>query len=618
MAGEAVQRRLAAILVADVVGYSRLMERDEAGTLAALKHHRKTILQPLVSRHHGRIVKVMGDGVLVDFASAVNAVACAVDLQREMAIANANVATDRRIALRIGINLGDILIEGNDLYGDGVNIAARLEGLAEPGGILASETVVSHVRGKIALTFEDMGEKSLKNIDGRVRVFKVASESAAGSSGREARKLAIAVLPFVNMSGDPEQDYFSDGISEDIITDLSRISALSVVSRNTAFTVKGKAIEVGELARRLKVSHILEGSVRKAGSRVRITAQLIDAAKDNHIWAERYDREMTDIFALQDEITQAIVAALKVRLLPEEKKAVEGRSTQNSAAYELYLQGRHHLGQHGLKNLEIAIRFGQQALEIDPNYALAWALIAHCQSALHLRGRTAETGHSAVERALSLDPMLAEAHSTKGRILLQFGRKDEAIAAHEEAIRLNPNSAQAWHMYGLTSYMLNHGEKAIEQFECAAQLDPTFFLSLGFVAQILRGMGRIEEGEGAARRAFKRIEQEVALHPDNAMALSFGAGLLIQLEEKERAKEWLSRTGIVAPDDPVIQFNIACSLALLDEKERAIDLLEVAADKMTSLILGWLKNDTDLETLRDHPRYEALVARMEAQSTSQN
>jgi adenylate cyclase len=274
MAGENIQRRLAAILVADVVGYSRLMERDETGTLAALTERRKTVLQPLVTRHHGRIVKLMGDGVLVDFASAVNAVACAVDLQKELANANRNTPADRRIELRIGINLGDILTEGGDLYGDGVNIAARLEGLAEPGGIIVSETVVSHVRGKVTFGFEDLGEKKLKNIDGRVRIFKVSglSLTTAPAANMDSSRFAIAVLPFVNMSGDPDQEYFSDGITEDIITDLSKISALNVVSRNSAFTFKGRPTEVAQVAQRLNVGHIVEGSVRKAGGRVRITA----------------------------------------------------------------------------------------------------------------------------------------------------------------------------------------------------------------------------------------------------------------------------------------------------------------------------------------------------------
>ena len=444
-----VQRRLAAILAADVVGYSRLLELDEAGALAVLKDRRRNILNPLVADHHGRIVKVMGDGVLVEFGSAVNAVACAVELQKRMAAANDGVAGDRRIVLRVGINLGDVVVEGRDLYGDGVVIGVRLQAMAEPGGICVSGAVYDQVGNKLSLAFEDLGPCEVKNIAKPVQVFRVRTDrdnSVRHSTEQLSKqtKPSIAVLPFANMSGDPEQEYFSDGITEDIITDLSKVSALNVVSRNTAFTFKGKAVDIGQVAQRLKVGHVVEGSVRKSGGRVRITAQLIDAARDSHIWGERYDRDLNDIFALQDEIAQAIVAALKIKLLPTEKKAIENRSTRDPAAYQIYLQGRYHYQQYGLKNLEIAIRFGQRALEVDPHYARAWALIAVCQSSLHLRGRAEESGLSAAEKALALDPTLAEAHATRGRVLADLGRYDEAVAEHEQSLRLSRGEVQLW------------------------------------------------------------------------------------------------------------------------------------------------------------------------------
>jgi adenylate cyclase len=445
------QRRLAAILAADVVGYSRLLEQDEAGTLAALKARRRDILNPLVAEHRGRIVKVMGDGVLVEFGSAVNAVACAVALQERMAAASDGLDEDRRILLRIGINLGDVVVEGGDLYGDGVIIGVRLQAMAEPGGICISGAVHDQVGNKLPLAFEDLGPCEVKNIARPVQVFRVRvdrNDTARQSSSRA--KPSIAVLPFVNMSGDPEQEYFSDGITEDIITDLSKVSALTVASRNTAFTFKGKPVDVAHVAQRLKVGHVLEGSVRKAGGRVRITAQLIDATKDSHIWGERYDRDLSDIFALQDEIAQAIVGALKVKLLSRERKAIEKRSTRDLAAYETYLQGRHHYLQYGLKNLEIAIRFGQRALEIDPQYARAWVLIAVCRSSLHTRGRSDESGLVEAEMALSLNPSLAEAHSAKGRVLGDLGRYDEAIAELEESVRLDPDSHEVRFNFGRT------------------------------------------------------------------------------------------------------------------------------------------------------------------------
>ncbi len=615
MAEERAQRQLAAILAADVVGYSRMMQADEAGTLAALKARRQGVLQPVVARHHGRVVKLMGDGVLVDFASAVNAVECAVELQVAMHAANADLPQDRHIVWRVGLNLGDVLVEGSDIYGDGVNVAARLESLADPGSILVSQTFLSQVRGRVPFGFEDLGERTLKNMAEPVRVYRVSGAHAPAGATRAAQlsRLSIAVLPFTNMSGDPEQEYFSDGITEDIITDLSKVSTLNVVSRNTVFTFKGKAVNIAQIGRQLNVGHVLEGSVRKAGGRVRITAQLIDALNDSHVWAERYDRDLNDIFALQDEIAEAIVAALKVKLLPAEKKAIETRSTQDPEAYQIYLQGRYHLSHHGVKNLEIAIRLGQRALEIDPQYARAWALIAVCQSALRVRGEEGDSGLAAAEKALALDPTLAEAHAARGRVLADLGRFDEAVAAHEESLRLEPDSPEARFNYGRTCFLLGRNQAAIEHFERSARASETSFGSLSFMAQVYQTLGRDEDARNAARRGLERIEREIVAHPDNALAMSFGVGLLVLLGENERAKEWISRTLIVEPDDVVIRFNLACSLAQMNEPEQALDLLESSVSRMAAIV-DWIKNDTDLAALRGHPRYRALVARREARS----
>src|SRR5215813_10913101 len=348
MAEERVQRRLTAILAADVVGYSRLVEQDETGTLAALTDRRKAILEPLFAKYRGRVVRLMGDGTLAEFASAVDAVQCAVDIQRAMKGANATLSEDSAIVLRVGLNLGDVVVKDGDLYGDGVNVAARLEAMADPGGVCLSAAIYQQVERLLPFAFRDLGDRALKNIARPVHVYCIADNEEMGHSRRTGTptgrtfsaqsKLSVAVLPFVNMSGDPEQEYFSDGITEDIITDLSKVSTLNVVSRATVFTFKGKSMDIPQVAQRLKVGHVVEGSVRKACGRVRITAQLIDATKDSHVWAERYDRELNDIFALQDEIAQAIVAALKIRLLPAEKKAIENRLTDDPKAYQLYLQ----------------------------------------------------------------------------------------------------------------------------------------------------------------------------------------------------------------------------------------------------------------------------------------
>jgi len=315
MAEERVQRRLAAILAADVVGYSRLMEQDEEGTLAALKGRRREVLEPLAAHHQGRVFKVTGDGVLVEFASAVNAVQCAVDLQQAMAAANGDQPDDRHIVLRIGINLGDVMVEGSDLYGDGVNIAARLEAIAEPGGILVSGTAHEHIKNKIKVGFDDLGSQTLKNIAEPVRAYRVTGTPAVtvAASKPATDKPSIAVLPFTNMSGDPDQQYFSDGITEDIITELSRFHGLFVIARNSSFQYRDKAVDVRLVARELGVQYLVEGSVRRMANRIRITAQLIDARTGSHMWSERFDCSISELFEVQDEVARTIVATLRVR-----------------------------------------------------------------------------------------------------------------------------------------------------------------------------------------------------------------------------------------------------------------------------------------------------------------
>src|SRR6476661_336929 len=384
-----MERRLTAILAADVVGYSRLMGANESGTLAALDTLRAEFINPKVSEHQGRTVKLTGDGMLVEFPSVVNAVACATELQRGIRKRNAGVPQDQRIEFRMGVNLGDVIVEGGDIFGDGVNVAARLESIAPVGGITVSQSVCDHVGNRLGLTFEDMGERRLKNIERPIRVYTISIDTLSQSPDRASapaeEKPSIAVLPFNNMSGDPEQEYFSDGITEDIITDLSKVSALFVVARNTAFTYKGKHVDVQEVAKRLGVNFILEGSVRKAGARVRVTGQLINGKDSGHVWADRYDRDLTDIFAIQDEITHAIVEQLKVKLLPQEKKSISQAPTDNVEAYTYYLRGRQFLQRRSTKAYyELARRMFAKAVELDPLYARAYAGIADCDSFLFL------------------------------------------------------------------------------------------------------------------------------------------------------------------------------------------------------------------------------------------
>ena len=365
MAEERVQRRLAAVLAADVVGYSRMMQVDEAGTLAALKSRRTEILQPLVSKHHGRIIKVMGDGVLVEFASAVEAVNCAVALQEGMAVANEAAEERRRVVLRIGINLGDVMVEGGDLYGDGVNIAARLEALADPGSVVVSEKVHQETVGKLECGFEHLGDQKLKNMPEPVRVYRVSAVPAPSRlvmpTKEPASKPSIAVLPFTNMSGDREQEYFSDGITEDIITELSRFRNLVVIARNSSFSYKGKPTKTETIARELGVQYVLEGSVRRAGQRIRVTAQVISAANDKHVWAERYDRELSDIFTVQDEIAHNIVGTMAVELEAESLEQARRKSPADVQAYEHWLRGMRALVSMGIGILEAVSSISSKA-----------------------------------------------------------------------------------------------------------------------------------------------------------------------------------------------------------------------------------------------------------------
>ncbi|MER8577689.1 adenylate/guanylate cyclase domain-containing protein [Mesorhizobium sp. M1423] len=618
MVGESVQRRLAAILSADVVGYSRLMELDEAGTLERLRSNRSTLVLPEIQKHGGRVVKLMGDGLLVEFASVVAAVSCALGIQRATAECQSDLEESQRIRFRIGVNLGDLIVDGDDLYGEGVNVAARLQTLASPGSVVVSQTVRDHIAGRLAVTFGDFGEHVVKDGERPIRVFGVSLVEASGaqnpraerSSARPVRP-AICVLPFINMSGDAEQEYFSDGITEDIIIDLSKVSTLSVTARNTAFTFKGKAVDVGQLARQLEVTHVVEGSVRKAGGRVRIAAQLIDGARGDHIWAERYDRDLNDIFALQDQIAHAIVAALKVKLLPAERRAIEHRATNDPRAYQFYLLGRHYL-QHGPRQVEIALRFCRRAVEIDPNYAQAWAMLALYQADRYLAGMSQDSGMSAAERALSLDPTLAEAHAAKGRILGELGRYEEAIAEHEESLRLDPDSYDVRYCFGRTNIRFGDHEAAIRHFERAAELLDTDYVSPGFVAQSCRALGRHNESLTAARQSVERAEMEIAVRPDNAHAVGSGALALAYLGEVERAQEWISRALIVVdPDDTLEQYNVACAMAQVGELDEAFDLLESCIGRIPAQFVNWVKNDNDLDPLHRHPRYQSLIATAE-------
>jgi adenylate cyclase len=613
-----MERRLTAILAADVVGYSRLMGANETGTLAALKALRTDLIDGKIAEHQGRIVKLTGDGMLVEFSSVVNAVACAAEVQRGMRDRNAGVPPDRRIEFRIGVNLGDVIVEGEDIFGDGVNVAARLESIAEPGGITISGWVRDHVGNRLDLAFKDMGEQTLKNIERPIRVYNVSLDySAVGSTSDTApaahgrlEKPSIAVLPFNNMSGDPEQEYFSDGITEDIITDLSKVSGLFVVARNTAFTYKGKPVKVQQVGDELGVAFILEGSVRKAGSRVRVTGQLISTKDGGHAWAERYDRDLTDIFAIQDDITHAIVEQLKVKLLPQEKKSIGQTPTDNIEAYTYYLRGRQLFYRHSKSYYQLARRMFAKAVELDPLYARAYAGIADCDSFLFLHYHM-DVGIDSIlatsAKALALESGLAEAHASRGLALSLGQRYDEAMAEFEQAIALDPTLFEAQYFCARACFAQGKFERAAALFERAAELKPDDYQSLVLLIQIYRSLGRDREKEVAARRGIERAERELTLHPENPRPAYLGAAALLAVGERERSKEWLSRALATDPEDVLTQYNVACVYSLMGDVEPAFDLLERLLPHANHETKAWIKYDSDFDPLRSHPRYQKVL-----------
>ncbi|PCK86030.1 adenylate/guanylate cyclase domain-containing protein [Rhizobium sophoriradicis] len=608
-----MERRLSAILAADVVGYSRLMGVDESGTLQALNRHRCELVDIRISDYKGRIVKLTGDGILAEFQSVVNAVACAAEIQRSMSTRNENVPKDERVEFRIGINLGDVVVENGDIFGDGVNLAARLERIAAPGGIAVSASVRDQVGSRLNLGFEFIGEHMLKNIRQPVQVYTVTltPPSSARLTAQNRNTCFIAVLPFTNMSGDADQDYFSDGITEDIITDLSKISSLHVVPRNTIFTYKGISVKLKRLAQELGVRYVLEGSVRIFDKRVRISGQLIDTANGDHLWAERYDRDLTDIFAIQDEITHAIVSQLKVRLLPEEKKAIANEPTANVEAYTYYLRGRQLSHTWTKSYLQLARRMFCKAVELDPDYARAYAGIADCDAAIRdwapddvPLGRILEMS----ARALALDPDLPEAHASHGLALHQSGYDDRAAAAFERALTLDPNLFEANFHYARFFFMHGNFAESVQYFTRAAEIRPDDYVSPIHLMAAYHSLGRGVDRENWARLGLLRAERALNLNPENSGPAHRGALALAHLGDVKRARDWAARAIAIDPDDIVAQYNLACVYSVLGDVDQAIDLLEKLLPHSSVYHIKWFNNDSDLDNIRDDPRFQRLLA----------
>jgi adenylate cyclase len=571
MAEHRVERRLAAILAADVAGYSRLMGLDEEGTLARLKAHRRDFIDPKIAEHRGRIVKTTGDGILVEFASVVDAVRCALDVQSGMIARNADVAGAERIEFRIGINVGDIIAEDQDVFGDEVNIAARLEGLADPGGICVSARVKEDVHGKLDAAFDDIGEQQLKNIAKPIRAYRLRSRSTPVATPERLTpplpdKPSIAVLPFQNMSGDPEQEYFADGIVEEITTALSRFKTLFVIARNSSFTYKHKATDARRIGTELGVRYVLEGSVRKGGNRLRITAQLIDTTTGTHLWADRFDGVIEDIFDLQDQVTTSVVGAITPSVERAEIDRALLKSTDSLAAYDHYMRGIASAYQWTREATTEALRQYYKAIELDPKFAMAYALAASCYTWQKSNGwvadpvnEIAETSRL-VEQATRLGQDDAQVLSWSGAALaFVVGQVDEGVALIDRALRLNPNLMDAWISSGFARSITGEWDVAIDHFARAMRLSP--FDPMLFLMQFGAGTGYFQTGryEEAAALAAKSIGEYPKYVPAWRLAAASN-GLLGRKEQAQKAVAGL------------LQLDPTLRLANLKDRVRAGDL----------------------------------------------
>jgi len=564
MSGGRVERRLAAILAVDVAGYSRLMGEDEEGTLAALRAVRRELGDPKIAEHRGRIVKTTGDGLLAEFASVVDAVRCAVELQRAMITRNAATPAERRIEFRMGINVGDIIIEDGDIFGDGVNIAARLEALAEPGGICLSAAAHEQVRDRLDLAFDDLGEQQVKNITRPVRTYRVVLGGSSRAVPPAAAPLplpdkpSLVVLPFQNLTGDAEQEYFVDGMVEEITTAIARLPWLFVIARNSAFTYKGKAVDVKQVAQELGVRYVLEGSVRKAGNRVRITGQLIDTTTGAHIWADRFDGALDDIFELQDQVASNVAGAIEPKLRQTEIERASRKPAADLTAYDLYLRALAQSYRFTDEGVAEAVVLARQALAIDPSYAPAAALVGFCRGLQRVQGWGAlsdeDIGEACrlAQQALEAERNDAETIGQAARALFVLaGEAAMAAAALDRALALNPNAAHTWMVRGSIHALRNQPEAAIEAVERARRLspfDPYTFLYASNIAAAHLVAQRFELAIEWADRALHDQPRLVA-----AMRVKVAANAHLGRLDEARAE--LSRVLAIYPELTIAGFR---------------------------------------------------------------
>jgi adenylate cyclase len=609
-------------MMAEIAGYGRLMEANEEATLEALLRHHVELLDPAIASFDGRIFKDMGDAFLVEFRSSIDSVECAIEIQTGMAVRNASLPLDRHIRLRLGINLGDVIVDGDDLHGDDINAAARLSSLAAPGSIICSEGIRHQVGSRIEVGFTDLGLKRVKNISYPIHVFGIEGRSiepparprAEPHGHRGPGRTSVAVLPFANLENNPEQDFLSDGITEDIITDLSKVSELFVLSRNAVFRHKGRTEDMERVARELGVSYLVHGSVRHSGERVRVAAQLIEGTSGGNLWSERYDREFKDVFALQDEITTAIVDQLKIKLLPQERQDMARAPTINVEAYTCYLRGREFFYRGSKPDYLRARRCFEQAIELDPNYARAYAGLADCNAFLYMdyNEDTAAEVLRQSERALALEPGLVEALASHGLAFSVAHRYEEAEADLRRAIDLDPDSFEARFFAGRSYYAQGRYAETAEQWERAAEVKPDDYQALILLNQVYTTLGRPREALRSSQKGVERAEREAARTPNNPRPAYFLATALAKLGQAERAEAWARTAIAIAPDDYLTLYNIACFYSVGGRADAAFELLGRLIPLSNADMRQWILNDADFAPLHGDRRWTDVRAQATA------
>lgn len=600
-------RQLAAIMFTDIVGYTTLMGENETKAFELIKQNRK-LQKPLIEELNGRWIKELGDGVLASFNTVSDAVHAAIKIQKAS-------NSSGKFQLRIGIHLGEVVFENNDVFGDGVNIAARIQSIAKPGSIYISESVQNNISNKKEINTRFVREEMLKNVKEAVKIFEVLTENTQqteikNSALNNTHVKSIAVLPFVNMSNDPEQEYFCDGISEEIINALAHLKNLRVIARTSVFYFKGKNMDVRDIGKTLDVETLLEGSVRKAGNRLRIITKLLNVSDGSNVWSNKYDRELEDVFLIQEDIAENVATALQGYLTNKEKEAIR-RPETIIEAYEYFLKGRQLL--HQLALFESKEMF-EKAIELDNGYAPAYAGLADMHSWLYEWFGAKITDLEAAEKysrmALSLAPYLSESHSSRGYVLSLGKNYDEAEQAFNEAIRLNANAFEAYYLFGRSCFSRGQIQQSAELFRTASEVRREDFQSLLLLSQSLRILGNHEESMQAALEGINRAKKQLALFPNDRRALSLTAGTLYDIGQKDEAFQWANKSLELYPEDTGVLINAACLYAKDENIEKALDILEKVFGKGFGK-KEWIEHDPDYDNLRNEPRFQALIEKLQ-------